>query len=157
MLLARPRRDCKVTEDRTQEPPRFPIQSHPKPQEKTVTQPPFEFPQQFRDLAKQNVEQATDAYNQFNQAMTSAMGMWLTAVPSNEATAGFKPLQDKAVSFAHQNAETGLTHAKELASAKDMQEIMAIQTRFAQAQMQDYTKQAQELGQIMMSAAPKGK
>ncbi|MFT5510618.1 MAG: hypothetical protein ACI89J_003715 [Hyphomicrobiaceae bacterium] len=183
MLLARLRRDCKTTDDPTQERAdiafyshdpsfsrnhrcrlpetqefiRFPIQTHPDPQEKAMTQPPFEFPQQFRDLAKQNVEQATSAYNQFNQAMTSAMGMWLTAVPSNEATTGFKPVQDKAISFAQQNAEAGLAHAKELTNAKDIQEILAIQTRFSQAQMQDYTKQAQELGQLMMAAAPKGK
>ena len=85
------------------------------------------------------------------------MGMWFKAIPSTEATAGFKPLQEKAISFANQNAEAGLAHAKELANAKDMREVLNIQTRFAQAQMQNYNKQAQELGQLMMSAALKNK
>jgi phasin len=122
-----------------------------------VKQNPFEFPEQMRELANKNVEQATAAYSQFMDAMTSSMGMWFTAVPTSEATPGFKPLQEKAVSFSNQNAEAGLALAKELANAKDMQEVMAIQTRFAQSQMQTYTKQAQEFGQVMMSAVPKSK
>ena len=122
-----------------------------------MTQNPYEFPQQLRELADKNIEQATAAYSQFSEAMTSAMGMWSKAIPSTEATAGFKPLQEKAISFANHNAEAGLAHAKELATAKDIQEVMNIQTRFAQDQMQTYTKQAQELGQLMMSAAPNGK
>jgi phasin len=122
-----------------------------------VKQNPFEFPEQMRELANKNVEQTTAAYSQFTEAMTSAMGMWFSAVPTNEATTGAKPLQEKAISFANQNAEAGLAHAKELANAKDMQEVMAIQTRFVQSQMQTYTKQAQEFGQVMMSAVPKRK
>jgi phasin len=122
-----------------------------------VEQNPLEFPEQMRELANKNVEQATAAYSQFNDAMTSAMETWFSAIPTNEATTGVKPLQEKAVSFANQNAEAGLAHAKELANAKDMQEVMAIQTRFAQSQMQNYTKQVQELGQVVMSAVPKSK
>jgi phasin len=122
-----------------------------------VKQNPFEFPEQMRELANKNVEQATAAYNQFTDAMTSAMGIWFAAVSTSEATPGFKPLQEKAVRFSNQNAEAGLALAKELANAKDMQEVMAIQTRFAQSQMQTYTKQAQEFGQVMMSAVPKSK
>ena len=122
-----------------------------------MTQPPFEFPQQMRDLANKNVEQATAAYSQFTNAMTSAMETWFSAVPASDATSGFKSLQEKAVSFANQNAEAGLELAKELANAKDIQEIMTIQTRFAQSQMQTYTMQAQELGQLMMASVPKNK
>ena len=47
-----------------------------------------------------------------------------------------------------------------LASAKDIQEILAIQARYAQTQMQAYALQAQELGRLMAEAAqnmqPKG-
>lgn len=120
-----------------------------------MTKPPFQFPEQFRELANKNVEQATAAYSQFNEAMTSAMNMWTSSMPASQATAGFKPLQEKAISFAKQNAEAGLAHAKELANAKDMQEILSLQTRFAQAQMQNYATQAQELTQLMVAAAPK--
>jgi len=122
-----------------------------------MAQSPFEFPQQLRDIADKNVQQASTAYAEFTSASMKAMGMWFDAVPSNEATSGFKPLKEKAIEFANTNAEAGLTHAKELANAKDMQEILKIQTSFAQVLMQNYAKQAQELGQLMMASAPKSK
>ena len=41
----------------------------------------FEVPQQMRDLAEKNVEQARAAYGQFMDAMTQAIGMWSKAPP----------------------------------------------------------------------------
>ncbi len=38
--------------------------------------PSFDIPQQFRDIAEKNVEQASAAYGQFMNAMTQAMSMW---------------------------------------------------------------------------------
>ena len=76
--------------------------------------PPFEIPQQLRELAEKNVEQARSAYGQFMDAMVQATGMWMGAMPSNEMTSGFKVVQDRAVRFAKQNAEACFA----LASAK---------------------------------------
>jgi hypothetical protein len=45
--------------------------------------------------------------------------------------------------------------AKEVARAKDMQEILALQSKFAQTQMQTYTHQVQELSQLMSEAMSK--
>ena len=42
--------------------------------------------------------------------------------------------------------------ASDLASAKDIQEVLAHQSRFAQAQMQAYALQAQELGRLVAEA-----
>ena len=67
----------------------------------------FEIPQQFRELAEKNVEQASAAYGQFMNAMTQAMDMWWNALPPNEMTSGFKAVQDRAVRFAKQNADAG--------------------------------------------------
>lgn len=113
----------------------------------------FDIPQQFRELAEQNVAQASAAYGQFMDAMTQAMGMWWSALPPNEMTAGFKAVQDRAVSFAKQNAEAGIALANSLASAKDIQEVVHLQTSYAQSQMQTYAQQAQELGRLMAEAA----
>ena len=41
-----------------------------------MTQNNFEIPQQIRDLAEKNVEQARASYGQFMDAMMQAMGMW---------------------------------------------------------------------------------
>jgi hypothetical protein len=115
---------------------------------------PFEVPQQLRDMAEKNVEQARNSYAQFLDAMAKAAGMWSAAIPQNDATAGFKSVQDRATRFAKQNAEACFNMAAELAAAKDIQDIMGIQSRYAQIQMQSYATQAQELSRLMMAAGP---
>ena len=114
---------------------------------------PFEVPQQLRDLAERNVEQARAAYGQFMDAMEQATSIWLGSLPPNEAMSGFKVVQERAVRFAKQNAEACFTMASELASAKDIPDVFAIQSRFAQTQMQAYALQSQELGRLMVEAA----
>ena len=114
---------------------------------------PFEVPQQLRDLAERNVEQARAAYGQFMDAMEQATSIWLGTLPPNEAMSGFKVVQERAVRFAKQNAEACFTMASELASAKDIPDVFAIQSRFAQTQMQAYALQSQELGRLMVEAA----
>ena len=115
--------------------------------------PPFEIPQQLRELAERNVEQARAAYGQFMDAMAQATGMWAMAMPANAMTSGFKVVQERAVRFAKQNAEAGFALASELANAKDISDVLAIQSRYAQTQMQAYALQAQELGRLMVEAA----
>ena len=71
-----------------------------------MTQNPFEIPQQMRDLAERNIEQARAAYDQFMGAMNQALGMWSQAIPGNSRTASFKAVQDQATAFAKQNAHS---------------------------------------------------
>ena len=115
---------------------------------------PFELPQQLRELAEKNVEQARNSYTQFLDAMAKAAGMWSAAIPQTEATSGFKAVQERASRFAKQNADACFNMATELAAAKDVQDIMGIQSRYAQVQMQALSTQAQELSRLMMAAAP---
>jgi hypothetical protein len=68
-------------------------------------------------------------------------------------TAGFKVVQDRAVSFAKQNGDACFNLASELANAKDLTDMIGIQSRHAQQQMQAYTLQAQELTRLMIEAA----
>ena len=117
-----------------------------------MTQNPFELPQQMRDLAENNVEQARVAFGQFMDAMTQAMAMWSSGLASNEMTSGFKIVQDRAIRFAKQNAEAGFALASDLTSAKDIQEVLSLQNRYVQVQMQSYAHQAQELGRLMAEA-----
>jgi hypothetical protein len=118
-----------------------------------MAQPPFEFPQQLRELTERNVEHARAAYGQFMDAFSQAMGTWASAAPANAMTAGFKVVQERAVTFAKQNGEACFNLASELANAKDLTDILGIQSRHAQQQMQAYGLQAQELTRLMMEAA----
>ena len=119
---------------------------------KTMTQSPFELPKELREIAEKNVAQAEAAYKQFTDAMTQAMGMWTKSLPANQMTSGFKTVQERASAYAKTNAEAGFALAAEIAKAKDMQEVLALQTRFAQAQMQTYAQQTQELGRTVGEA-----
>ena len=92
-------------------------------------------------------------------AMAQAMSAW-SAVPSNVMTSSFKVVQGRAIQFAKENAEAGFALASDLTKAKDIQDVLTLQSRFAQAQMNSYAVQAQELGRLMADAArsmkPKG-
>jgi phasin len=111
----------------------------------------FEIPQQLRELAEKNVEQARTAYGQFMDAMAQAVSAWSSA-SSDTVTSGFKAAQERAIQFAKENAEAGFALANELTKAKDLQDLLRLQSSFAQKQMQSYARQAQELGRLMAEA-----
>jgi hypothetical protein len=74
------------------------------------------------------------------------------SIAENQMTSGFKAVQDRAVGFAKQNAEAGFALTGELTKAKDIKEVMSMQSRYAQSQMQSYALQAPELGRLMTEA-----
>jgi hypothetical protein len=114
--------------------------------------PNFEIPQQLRDLAEKNLEQARAGYGQFMDAMTQAMGMWAQGAPAHPMTAGFKVLQGRANKFAKQNAEAYFNLAGEIANAKDLTDVGDTSPPCADFDA-TYTLQAQELGRLMMEAS----
>ncbi|HWJ19369.1 MAG TPA: phasin family protein [Geobacterales bacterium] len=116
---------------------------------------PFEIPKNMRDLAEQNMKQAHAAYDQLTDFVTKAMGTWMDAMPSNPVAAGFKDIQDRAVSMAKKNADSAFSVAEKMAKAQNLQEIVGLQTRFAQEQMQNYTAQTQELHKLIGDAVQK--
>ena len=110
---------------------------------------PFEIPQQMRDLTEQNLKQAHAAYEQLADLMTKSMSAWMGAMPSNPAAAGFKEIQDRAVEMAKKNADAAFTLAGKMSKSRDIQEILTLQTRFAQDQMQAFASQTQELYKLI--------
>lgn len=113
--------------------------------------PSFEIPPELRDLAEKNVEQARAAYGQFMDFLTQAMGEWANA-PGGAEMGGFRAAQERAIAFAKENAERSFALASELARAKDVQEVLTLQSRYAQTQMQTFGIQAQQLAWLMADA-----
>ena len=112
--------------------------------------PMFEIPPEMRDFAEKNVEQARVAYGQFMEFMSQAMNAWsASGVPE---AANFKALQERAIAFAKENAERSFALASDLAKAKDMQDVLTLQSRFVQTQMQTFGIQAQQLSWLMADA-----
>lgn len=112
---------------------------------------PFEIPQQMRDVAEKNIEQARQIYAQYIAAVAQAIN-WSKPASSNKVVSDFKAVQDQAIAFAKQNAEAGFALASDLAKAKDLDEVFSLQSKFAQAQIKSYVLQAQELGQLTAKA-----
>jgi len=64
----------------------------------------------------------------------------------------FKTLQERAIGFAKENADRSFALASDLAKARDLQQVMTLQSRYVQTQMQTFGIQAQQLSWLMADA-----
>jgi hypothetical protein len=69
----------------------------------------------------------------------------LGAPPSNTMVTGFKEVQGRVVAMAKENAEPASALIEKIAKAQDTQEVLTLQTKFVQEQMQSFVAQTQEL------------
>lgn len=115
----------------------------------------FEIPDAMRDMAERNVEQARSAYSQFMDMARKARDA--VAKSQGAMAVGALDIQAKALQYAEQNINASFNFAADLARARDLKEYIDIQTRFAQRQMQDYARQAEDLGRMLTDAAQKVK
>ena len=111
----------------------------------------FEVPQELRHLADQNVERARQLYVQFMDWVGQAMATWSSA-SSGINVPGLHEVQERAVKLANENADAAFKLAKDVAQAKDLQELIDLQTRYAQSQMKWFAYQTQEFGRLMAKA-----
>ena len=96
---------------------------------------PFEIPQTLGEASEQNLKHAHAAYEQLLAFVTKAVGAWTGALPSNPMAAVFKDVQDRAMHIAMENAESAFTFAGKICKAQNFQEIVTLQTQFAQDRM----------------------
>jgi hypothetical protein len=117
-----------------------------------MPQNPFEISQQLRRLAEENVERARALYLQFMDGIAQAMGLW--SVSSTDViTPRFHEVRERATKFAKENADAAFALAKEVSRAKDLSELLSLQTRYVQSQMRWYADQTQEFGRLMVRTA----
>jgi hypothetical protein len=109
-----------------------------------------ELMQGFRELAERNIEQARTAYGFYLATVADALRSWSSS-PSLDSR--FKNVQALAMQFAKENGESAFALGKGLAAAKDLPQIVTLQNRYAQVQLETYARQAQELGRAMAEAA----
>jgi hypothetical protein len=115
-----------------------------------VDDPRFDIPPELRELVEKNVEQAQAAYGQFIDFLTQVSSM----APPNKMLPGLEAVRERAIEFAKENGERFFGLANALARAKDIQEVLALQSRYAQTQMQSYAAQANELGGMLARVVP---
>jgi len=111
-----------------------------------MTNKPYEIPTEVRDFAEKSVDQARKAVSGFLDAAQKASG----SIETNAATATTKAKEigTQAVSFAEKSVTAAFDHAQKLVRAKDLQEVIALQTEYFQTQ-------AKELGEIIQNATKK--
>jgi phasin len=115
--------------------------------------PEFEIPATVREIAGRSVEQAKDAYGRFVDAAKQAQDM--VAKSTDVMASGAKEMNEKVFSFTETNARAAFEVASRLAQARDVKEVLEIQTQFARSQMEAYAQQAQELARIVAASAQK--
>ena len=112
----------------------------------------YEVPTEMREFAERSVAQARKAFEGFMGAVQKSTTA-IEAPAGNPALTGAKDMSAKAVSFAESNVNAAFDLAEKLVHAKDIQEVMALQTEFLKAQMANIQAQAKELGETMQKAS----
>jgi phasin len=96
----------------------------------------FEVPDQVRDLALRNVEQAAKAVSSF---MESA-GKSVAAVPGP-----MTELAKQALAITEKNLKASFEHARKLMQATDLSEVMRLQSEFVRNQFGEVSEQLRQM------------
>jgi phasin len=105
----------------------------------------FPIPPEMRAIAEKSVDQAKQAMEGF----LSAAHRTVSVLEGQAETArkGAKDVSEKAMDFAERNITSSFDFAQKLVRAKDVQEMLELQTSYIKTQMQVLADQAKELGQ----------
>jgi phasin len=113
--------------------------------------PGFEIPPEMRRFAEQSMQQARQAFDGFISAAHRAVSD--VEGRANAARVGVRDVGEKAMTFAERNVAASFEFAQKLVRAKDVDEIMRLQTDYVKQQMRALNDQATELGQTAAKAA----
>jgi phasin len=112
----------------------------------------YEIPAEMRDFAERSVSQARKAFEGFMGAIHKTSGT-MDGVAGNPALAGAKDVSTKVVGFAEKNVNAAFDLAEKLVHAKDISEVMALQTEYLKSQMETVQSQAREMGETVQKVA----
>lgn len=113
----------------------------------------YEIPAEMRDLAEKSVEQAKTAFDGFIGAANKAV-----AAADTQATTAqhqSRDLAKRAMGYAEQNVTAAFDLAQRLLHAKDVQEVVHIQTEFIKTQVSSLQAQMTEFGSTVQASAKK--
>lgn len=105
---------------------------------------PFEMPAHMRVMTEQAMDHMRDVMNKYLQFVQQGMSAW---------PGGRTELSKKAMTYAEQNVANTFDLAKKLMVAKSLEDVVRLQTEFAQAQAQALTDQAKDLAESATRAA----
>lgn len=103
----------------------------------------FEVPDNLRDFTQQSVEQAQKAFDDFLAAAQAAVGRIESS--SSDAQSGALELNRKIIELAEENVASAFAHAQRMVKARDLQEMVKLQSEFVKTQMSALGEQARVL------------
>jgi hypothetical protein len=103
-----------------------------------------EMPDSVRNIMKTSIEQARKAFEVFVGAGQKA----LTNIEGPATTDSMKQLNEKIADFTKLNAEANFRLAMKLADAREIGDVLKIQSQHAQELMENYSKQLEELREL---------
>src|SRR3954463_2305757 len=110
----------------------------------------FQVPEEMRTMAERSVTQARQALENYLQAARrTSESMEQTG---DRVQTGAKDMAQKTLSAVEQNLRASLDYAERLGRAKDVQEMVQIQSDFARTQTEAMQAQMKEYGSAMQSA-----
>jgi phasin len=112
--------------------------------------PNYEIPTQMREVAEKSVDQAKTAFDGFMQAAHRAVDAFEGSTTAVQSSA--KDVNSRAINFAEQNVAATFDFAQKVVRAKDLNEMVRLQTEFVQAQLRTFSDQAKELGSAATKA-----
>jgi phasin len=115
--------------------------------------PHFEVPAELRAMTEKSMEQARVAFNTFMSAAHQGVSHIEGQAKAMQASA--KDVSEKAMSYAERNVANAFAFADRLVHAKDIEQVITLQTEFVQAQMKELAEQAKELGEAASKIAMK--
>ena len=97
----------------------------------------MEVPPQVRDFAVKSVDQAERAISSFMESASKSVAM--VPSPMNDAA-------QQALAMTEKNLQAAFEHARKLMNAKDINEVMQLQTEFLRNQFGVATEQSKQMG-----------
>jgi phasin len=114
--------------------------------------PGFEIPAEMRLLAERGIEATRQAFQGYFTAAEKALGMIET---STGAHADVRDISRKAMGYAQENVIDSFAFIEKLMRARDPEEVVRLQTEFAQAQAQRLTSQTKMLSDMAAKSMAK--
>lgn len=115
--------------------------------------PGFEIPAEMRALAEQGIEATRQAFQGYFDATQKALGAFEN---TTGAHAGAREVSRKAMGFAQENVIDSFAFIDKLMRARDVEDVVRIQTEFAQMQAQKLATQTKALGEAAARAMKTG-
>lgn len=112
---------------------------------------PYEIPAEMRDFAEKSVDQARKAIDGFIGAAHKAVDVIQGS--TNNAHSQTNDASRKAISYAEQNIAAAFDLAQKMVKAKDLNEVMALQSEFMRQQMSSLQAQMKDVGSVVQKVA----